>query len=192
MSADGKVMYYAGHGLSGACKTHNMPPWSCCAGTRIQAVADYDDLIFFKDTESLYVNLFTPASATWEHGKTRVTLRQETRFPESEGTAMRLSLSRADKFALKLRQPAWLARPIEVKVNDQTVSYEIDAKHWLVVLREWHDGDRIDVRLPMRLVTERFPAASQAAFPAAIVYGPVVLACRSPEGDRKSTRLNSS
>ena len=55
MSADGRVMSYAWHGLSGACKAHNMPPWACCAGTRIQAVADYHDLIFFKDPDSLYV-----------------------------------------------------------------------------------------------------------------------------------------
>jgi len=48
-------MYNAEYGLSGACKSHNMPPWACCAGTRIQAVADYHDLIFFKDDESLYV-----------------------------------------------------------------------------------------------------------------------------------------
>ena len=93
MSADGRVMYYAGHGLSGACKTHNMPPWACCAGTRIQAVADYDDLIFFKDADSLYVNIFTPATVAWDHGKTRVTLRQETRFPESDEVVMRLSLA---------------------------------------------------------------------------------------------------
>ena len=31
MSVDGRVMYYAGHSLSGACKKHNMPPWACCA-----------------------------------------------------------------------------------------------------------------------------------------------------------------
>ena len=81
--------------------------WACCAGTRIQAVADYHDLVFFKDTNSLYVNIFTPATVTWDHGKTRVTLRQETRFPESEETIMRLSLSRADKFALE--HPAQMA-----------------------------------------------------------------------------------
>ena len=182
-SADGRVMYYARHGLSGGCKTHNMPPWSCCAGTRIQAVADYDDLVFFKDKDSLYVNIFTPASVTWGHGKTRVTLRQETRFPESEETVMRLSLSRADKFSLKLRQPGWLAGPVAVRVNGQVVQPEGDAKHWLVIQRKWHDGDWVSVRLPMRLAAERFPAASSASFPVAIVCGPVVLACRSPEGN---------
>jgi hypothetical protein len=154
-------------------------------------VADYHDLVFFKDTNSLYVNIFTPASVTWDHSKTRVTLRQETRFPESEETIMRLSLSRADKFALKLRQPGWLAGSIEVKVNNQSVDPIYDAKHWVVIQRKWHDGDRVSVRLPMHLKAERFPAASTAAFPAAIVYGPVVLACRSPEGNPVS-RINFS
>ena len=189
MSADGKVMYYAGHGLSGACKSHNMPPWSCCAGTRIQAVADYNDLIFFKDAESLYVNIFTPATVTWNHSKTRVTLRQETRFPESDETVMHLSLARADNFALKLRHPTWLAGPMEVRVNDRVVNSDANAKHWVVLRRKWHDGDRICVRLPMWLLSESFPTASKAAFPVAIVYGPVVLACRSTEGNPVS-RIN--
>jgi DUF1680 family protein len=183
MSADGRVMYYAHYGLSGACKTHNMPPWACCAGTRIQAVADYHDLIFFKDRDSLYVNIFTPASVTWDHGKTRVTLWQETQFPESNETVLRLSLCRADRFALKLRQPGWLAGPMEVRVNNQVVNSDGDAKHWAVIQRKWHNGDRISVRLPMRFAAKRFPAASSNPFPAAIAYGPVVLACRSPEGN---------
>jgi uncharacterized protein len=183
MSADGKVMYYSRHGLSGTGKTHNMPPWACCAGTRIQAVADYNDLIFFKDPDSICVNIFTPASVTWHHGKTGVTLRQETRFPESDQTVMHLSLTRADKFALKLRQPGWLAEPMPVKVNDQIVNAGVDAKHWVVVQRKWHDGDRISIRLPMRMAAERFPTSSKTPFPTAIVHGPVVLACRSPEGN---------
>ena len=58
---------------------------------------------------------------TWAHGDTRVTLRQETRFPESDEVTLRLSLSRADSFALKLRQPAWLAGPMAVRVNDKAV-----------------------------------------------------------------------
>ena len=41
----------------------------------------------------------------------------------------------------------------------------------------------------MHLAAERFPAASTASFPAAIVYGPTVLACRSPEGNPVS-RIN--
>ena len=35
----------------------------------------------------------------------------------------------------------------------------------------------------MRFAAKRFPAASPKPFPAANVYGPVVMACRSPEGN---------
>jgi hypothetical protein len=205
MSADGRVMYYAGHGPSGSCKTHNMPPWACCAGTRIQAVADYHDLIFFKDPHSLYVNLYTPATVAWDHGKTRATLRQETRFPESDEVLLRLTLgpvgtrstasvtspgtngtrwnASLPSFALKLRHPGWLAAPMEVRINHQVVKPKRDAKGWAVIHRKWRDGDFVTLRLPMRLAAERFPAASANPFPAAVVCGPVALACRSPEGN---------
>lgn len=179
----GQVMYNAQYGLSGACKDHNMPRWACCAGTRIQAIADYHDLIFFRDADSLYVNLFTPATVLWEHEGTQVSLRQETRFPESDRTVMSLALSRDDTFAIKLRRPGWLAGAMDLAVNGQPVTADVDPKHWVVVRRRWHDGDRLSVRLPMQFATERFPAASAAPFPAAVVYGPVVMACRSPDGN---------
>jgi len=182
-SATGQVMYNAKYGLSGACKEHNMPPWACCAGTRIQAIADYHDLIYFKDADSLYVNLFTPATVIWEHDGTQVTLRQETRFPESNQTTLCLTLSRDDEFAIKLRRPGWIPGAMDVAVNDQPVTAEVDPKHWVVIQRRWRNGDRLHVRLPMRFAAKRFPAASPKPFPAAIVYGPVVMACRSPEGN---------
>jgi hypothetical protein len=68
-------------------------------------------------------------------------------------------------------------------VNGRALGAESDANHWLVIRRKWRDGDRLSVRLPMRLAAERFPTASTNPFPAAIVHGPVVLACRSPGGN---------
>ena len=180
-SPDGRVMYNAGYGLSGACKSHNMPPWACCSGTRIQAVADYHDLIFFKDKDSLYVNLFTPATVKWRHRDTVVTLRQETRFPENDWTSLQLELTRDAEFAVKLRRPGWLAGSMEVTVNGQPVASDLDERNWAVVRRRWQDRDKLNVRLPMRFAAERFPRASAQAFPAAIVYGPTVMACHSPD-----------
>jgi len=182
-TSTGEVMYFSRHNLSGACKIHTMPPWACCAGTRIQAVADYDDLIFFKDADCLYVNMFTPATVKWVHGKTKVTLRQEPRFPESDRITLRLALSDKDTFAVRIRRPAWLAGDAEISVNDQRVSAAADEKHWFTIQRTWADGDCVKVRLPMRFNAERFPKASARAFPAAITYGPVVMTCRSPEGN---------
>ena len=94
-----------------------------------------------------------------------------------------MALSADAEFAIKLRQPGWLAGPMQIAVNDQPVTVDFVEKHWLVVRRKWQDGDQLSIRLPMRFSAERFPKASANTFPAAIVYGPVVMACRSPNGN---------
>ena len=70
---------------SGGSKINDPDGWTCCTGTRPQAMADYCDLIYFKDADNLYVNLFTPSTVKWSHAGANVTLRQTTRFPE-DGT----------------------------------------------------------------------------------------------------------
>ncbi|MFI5381359.1 MAG: beta-L-arabinofuranosidase domain-containing protein, partial [Tepidisphaerales bacterium] len=61
MNADGRVCYYADYNLSGGVKRNSDTGWTCCTGTRPQAVADLHDLSYFKDSGGLYVNLFTPS-----------------------------------------------------------------------------------------------------------------------------------
>jgi hypothetical protein len=50
------------------------------------------------------------------------------------------------------------------------------------VRRAWRDGDVVEVSLPMGLRAERLPASSARAFPAAVAYGPTVLAFSSAGG----------
>jgi DUF1680 family protein len=63
MTLDGRVFYYSDYNLGGGHKEDfdASRAWSCCSGTRPQAVADYADLVYFHDRDNLYVNLFTPA-----------------------------------------------------------------------------------------------------------------------------------
>ncbi len=183
MDTQGRVMYYSGHGLGGGAKSHNMIPWSCCAGTRLQAVVDYHDLVFFKGPDALYVNLFTPATVVWNHRGQAVTLRQQTGFPETEKSTLRVSLPRRQVFTLQLRQPSWLANPMKVRINGASAETSGDSRGWRALRRTWRDGDLVEVDLPMRLAMERFPRASTNPFPAALVRGPVVLAARSLQGN---------
>ena len=60
MSADGRVMYYSDYNVHGGRKRNNDFGWSCCTGTRPQAVADVCDLVYFHDAENLHINMFTP------------------------------------------------------------------------------------------------------------------------------------
>jgi len=176
MSPDGRVLYHVSYNLYGYAK-HNIGfGWSCCSGTRPMAVADYDDLIYFKDAESLYVNLFASSTVQWEHRGAKITLTQRTSFPETANTELVVHVSRPSRFGIKVRVPGWLADPLTMAVNGKSVEPPTGAGHWAMVQRTWHNGDRLSVMLPMRLWLSRLDASR--GFPAAVMYGPVVLAVR--------------
>lgn len=180
----GQVFYYSNYNVKGGCKWPYNSPWSCCSGTRPIAVAAYHDLIYFKDADNLYVNLYTPATVTWERKSGKVVVSQSTKFPETPETQFTVTLDRPAKFGIKLRVPDWLASPMSVSVNGKHVEAKIDANHWLVVAREWKNGDVMTVTLPMKFWVSRIDATNP--YPAAIMYGPVTMAVRSVDGNPAS------
>jgi hypothetical protein len=174
MTPDGRVMYYSDYCVNGAEKRRTQTRWSCCAGTRPQVVADYVDQIYFKGEDGLYVNLFTPSNVKWSRQGRSVALRQSTSFPEEETVEFAVTVDQPSEFAIKLRNPAWLAEPMRAAVNGQAVVLSVDPLNWAVVRRQWTAGDRLSITLPMRLVSN--PVDPPRPYPAAISYGPVVLA----------------
>jgi len=180
MSADGHVFYYSDYRTSGgekAMQAHGS--WTCCTGTRPQAVADFCDLIYLKDTENLYVNLFAPSSIQWRHAGANVHLQQTTRFPEDGAVAFTIGTDQSVEFGLKIRSPGWLAEPMTVKLNGKPLASPVDEQHWCTVQRTWKNGDRLEVVLPMRLEVSYITPGQR--YPAAIMYGPTVLAARATD-----------
>ncbi len=191
MTADGRVFYYSDYNPNGGKKQNCNFGWSCCTGTRPQATADLDDLVYFHDADNLNVNLFMPATVKWSVGGTTVSLRQETRFPEESATQFVVSTTRPATFGIKLRVPGWMADKMQATLNGRPIELKEDGDGWIGVRREWSNGDVLHVTLPMRLhasvlaarATDKHGDAKQTTpsrYPSAILYGPVVLAARSP------------
>lgn len=180
MDPDGGVFYYSEYNLGGSSK-QNMAPWACCSGTRPQAVADFHDIIYFKGGGELCVNLFVPSAVEWECGGAKVGVEQVTRFPESAGTELRVRVGAPVEFALKVRAPGWLSAPMTAAVNGGPVKVEVDGHGWAVFRREWKDGDRLVLELPMALRTVRM--LEEQEFPAALCCGPVTLVARCEKGN---------
>lgn len=180
MDPDGGVFYYSEYHLGGSSK-QNMAPWACCSGTRPQAVADFHDLIYFKEDRALCVNLFTPSSVEWDCGGATLTVDQATRFPEEDHTELRVHCGSPVEFALKVRMPGWLAAPMTASINGSPMDLETDKRGWAVVHRQWHDGDCLSVTFPMEFRVSRL--LKDKDFPAAITYGPVTMAARSEKGN---------
>jgi DUF1680 family protein len=184
MSPDGRVFYYSDYNALGGVKRNHPEGWTCCTGTRPMALADLHDLIYFRGADELYVNLYVPSTVTWERqGRGSVVVRQLTRFPESDSTTLVVDLPSREPstFALKLRVPTWLGAPMEVAVNGAPDAGAIDSRGWATLRREWKDGDRVTVRLPMKFAT--VPLGDAAPVPAMILRGPVALAVRATGPD---------
>ena len=172
VTAEGKNFYYSDYRVDGGMKVYNWEAWTCCSGTYIQAVADYHNIVYFKDAGSLYVNLFVPSEVTWTRTGGEVKLTQETNYPEAETSTLKLEMQRPSTFALKFRVPAW-ANNVSAKVNDAAVQLECKPGTWASIEREWKSGDRLEIRIP--LTARMLPVDRQHPNRVAVARGPVVL-----------------
>jgi uncharacterized protein len=170
----GMVIYYCPL-RPGAWKSFSTPENSfwCCVGTGMENHAKYGDSIYFRDGRSLYVNLFIPSELTWN--EMNVVVRQQTRFPEEESTHLTISARQPVRLALKIRVPQWATAGVTISVKCRSVENERTGGRpsYVTIDREWTDGDRVDVHMPMRLHIEAMPDNPRMV---AILYGPMVLA----------------
>jgi hypothetical protein len=86
--------------------------------------------------------------------------------------------------AIRVRHPAWADQGVSLAVNGAPQPVDSAPGTYLSVLREWRDGDTIDLRLPMTLREEPLPGVPETI---AILYGPVLLA-----GDLGTTGLTAA
>lgn len=143
----------------------------CCVGSGMENHAKYADSIYFHDVSGLWVNLYISSELNWKSKK--VTLRQETRFPETDTSVFTVTSAGPTRFTLRLRHPAWAFDGIQVKVNGRAQKIASTPGSYAGITREWRRGDRVEIRVPMSLHMEPTPDNPQKS---AVLYGPLVLA----------------
>ena len=172
MHGYGRTFYYSDYMLGGCRKIYYEAAWPCCSGTYIQDMADYHNIIYFRNRTSLCVNLFVPSAVVWNKDDEEIQVEQATGFPESDTTTLTVTPSKAVAFTLKFRVPGW-SRGVAVKVNDSELNLAGRPGTWATIDRTWKRGDRVTIRIPMELVLK--PIDAQHPNRVAAVYGPVVL-----------------
>ncbi|MBP0456897.1 beta-L-arabinofuranosidase domain-containing protein [Streptomyces montanisoli] len=80
-------------------------------------------------------------------GGVSVTLTEHTDYPFDETVSITLSSPRSVRFPLYLRVPGWCSAP-SLKVNGRG-THARRSGGYLVVERDWHHRDRVELRLPM-------------------------------------------
>ncbi|HWW72812.1 MAG TPA: glycoside hydrolase family 127 protein [Duganella sp.] len=152
----------------------------CCVGSGLENHAKYGEFIYAHRGDSLYVNLFIPSTLNWrERG---VTIRQSNRFPDEASSS--ITVKGNNTFTLKIRYPEWVAPgALRIAVNGKPFAASIGADRYVSVRRQWRDGDKVDIGLPMKTRLEQMPDKSNYY---AVLHGPVVLAAKTnPFPDEK-------
>jgi uncharacterized protein len=177
MKSSGSTFYYSDYQLFGCTKVYHEEDyhgetWPCCAGTYPEAVADYHNLIYFKNKTGLFVNLFVPSEVTWRHQDQNIVVRQETSYPEEREVTLTVLPEKDADFPLYFRVPGWATQGISVMINGQAQAVTAQAGTWAKVERSWKRGDQITLEIPLEFSL----AAVDTQHPrrVAIVRGPVV------------------
>ena len=172
VTGDVRNFYYADYRVGGGMKVYNWDTCTCCSGTYIQNVADYHNLIYFRDADGLYVNLYVPSEVHWRVAGGDVRLTQDTQYPDADTTSLTIRTASPSSFALRFRVPAWTTR-VTARVNGAPVAMEATPGMWGTIRRTWQSGDSVELQIPLTLRME--PVDRQHPDRVAVVRGPVVL-----------------
>jgi len=172
----GRNYYYADYRIAGGMKNYNWEPYTCCSGSYIQNVADYHNLIYFRDRDGIFVNLYVPSEVIWNGPGGEVQLVQDTQYPEADTSTLTMSMKRSLNFSLRFRVPEW-SRGVSAKINGAPADAACTPATWAVLTRTWNPGDRVEIRIPLPLRMK--PVDRQHPSRVAVVRGPVVLVLES-------------
>lgn len=160
----------------------------CCVGTGMENPGKYGEFIYARATDGFYVNLFIASELTDDDRG--LTLRQETTFPDEERSALTVKLAQPQTFTLHVRQPGWVAPgAFAITVNGEPVSISTAPSSYVAIRREWRDGDRVEITLPMHTTVEGLPDGSPWH---AILRGPIVLAHPAGTADLVGLRADDA
>jgi len=171
-NSDGLKQYFFPLG-AGYWRAYGSPDESfwCCTGTGVEEFAKFADTIYFRRDSDVYVNQFIASTLDWkEEG---FGIEQVTKFPEEQGTTLKVKTSRPGVRTIHVRIPGWTTRDAEIKINSRALEAVADPGSYLAIRRPWKDGDTVSVSLPMTLRQE--PLLGDESITAAL-YGPLVLA----------------
>ena len=131
------------------------PHFGCCTANMHQGWPKFVSHLWMRDRAGgLAAVSYAPCAVqarVGQDGEAEAELRVSGNYPFRDTVEIALKLSRPARFGLKLRIPAWCeaaaltvnGRPVELRPENGYASVE----------REWSDGDRLTLRLPMTVKT---------------------------------------
>jgi DUF1680 family protein len=150
---------------------------TCCEGQGTRLFGSLPEYIYSIASDGLYVDLFEPSSITVPVGGQNVTVKTQTEFPFGSDVTLKLSSAAPLKWNIRVRVPAWAARPMPILVNGQQVALGQPGSYQPIE-RTWSSGDTISFTLPMEFKLKQYAGEDhiEGHERYSLEYGPLLLA----------------
>ena len=150
----------------------------CCTCTSMESFTKLNDSIYYHNDNSLYAVLLYGSDVTWAEKNLVLSQTDSASVDPEEIYTASFTVNKLDgaqafgDFDLRIRVPDWSAGDPVVKLNGEKIADYGTSGGFLILNRDWNDGDTITVEYPMTLVGYDLPDASDTM---GLKYGPWVL-----------------
>jgi len=154
----------------GAIKGFDTKANSCCHGTGMESHVKYQESIYFKTDDALYVNLYMASMLGWK--EKNLILRQTGDFMKDQVAKFEIGVgSGKAEIDLRFRIPFWVDGKAVITKNGAAVDYVLE-DGYAVVSGPFENGDKLEIALPFSFRLERTKDDNSVA---CLYYGPLVL-----------------
>ncbi|GAU87023.1 glycoside hydrolase family 127 protein [Bosea sp. BIWAKO-01] len=155
----------------------------CCPPNIARTVAAIGSYMYGVAADGIAVHLYGSNTARLSAGATAVTLTQETDYPTNGRVGITISLEAPAGFALWLRVPGWCEVPA-LTLNGKPVGQSEMRDGYIHLKREWQNGDRLELELPMQVrALHAHPAVRADLGRVAIARGPLIYCAEEVDND---------
>lgn len=122
---------------------------NCCGANGTRAFALYPKLMYTKNNEALFVNLYEQSTDSfYTKSGNKVQIQQNTSFPKRDTVVIVVNPGKSENFTIALRMPSW-GGVTQLSVNG--FDYETyGGLEYQKITRNWEKGDRIFLKFDMK------------------------------------------
>ncbi|HEY9425862.1 MAG TPA: beta-L-arabinofuranosidase domain-containing protein [Gemmatimonadaceae bacterium] len=181
----------------------------CCPPNLVRFLASMPGFIYAQgEADAIYVNLYLSSEASFTVGGKQLSLSVESAMPWDGHSVITVSAPERVSGAIRLRIPGWArGRPVpsdlysyversdrsaRIAVNGKSVPAVPDRSGYVTIQREWREGDRIEIELPVEVKRVKAHArVRENQGRLAVERGPIVYGAEWPDlrGGRALTAL---
>jgi DUF1680 family protein len=149
VSQDGTKFFYVNPLESSG--QHHRAGWfgcACCPPNVARTLASLGGYAYAVSDGGLWGNLYIQGAVKTTVAGSPVTLDVQTEYPWDGRVTLATRLKKPARFELRLRVPAW-CRAATLSVSGEKIAQPAMERGYAVLSREWKDGDRVALELPM-------------------------------------------